>query len=105
MGSTNSLTPWDSYTWSPAPWPPSSIIRPYWNPEQPPPCTNTRSPLLALFSSASSSLIFVAAVSETLIMATLYQGSRLIYCLAAHAARHHSGVFPRESAHNRGAAL
>src|SRR3954467_11476984 len=74
IGSTNSLTPCDSNTWSPEPWPFSSIIRPYWNPEQPPPCTNTRRPLLALFSSASSSLIFEAAVSETLIMVpSLYQ--------------------------------
>src|SRR5262249_58037055 len=60
--------PFDSNTWSPAPWPFSSIINPYWNPEQPPPCTNTRSPLPALFSSASSSLIFAAAVSDTLII-------------------------------------
>src|SRR5262245_9169320 len=72
MGSTKSLTPWDSNTWSPEPWPFSSIISPYWNPEQPPPCTNTRRPLPALFSSVRSSLIFAAAVSETLIMPTLY---------------------------------
>src|SRR5262249_1028632 len=68
IGSTNSFTPCDSNTWSPAPWPFSSIISPYWKPEQPPPCTNTRRPLPALFSSTSSSLIFDAAVSETLIM-------------------------------------
>src|SRR5258706_11815826 len=73
IGSTKTFTPCDSNTWSPAPCPFSSIIRPYWKPEQPPPCTNTRRPLLALFSSASSSLIFMAAVSETLIMETLYQ--------------------------------
>src|SRR5678815_646800 len=66
-GSTNSRTPFDSYTWSPAP-PPSSIIRPYWKPEHPPPCTNTRRPLPVLPSSASSSLIFVAAVGDTLII-------------------------------------
>src|SRR6185503_2115529 len=66
-GSTNSRTPFDSYTWSPAP-PPSSIIRPYWKPEHPPPCTNTRRPLPALPSSDSSSLIFVAAVGDTLII-------------------------------------
>src|SRR3954471_12121130 len=48
-------------------------MRPYWKPEQPPPCTNTRRPLPALFSSVSSSLILEAAVSDTLIMATLYQ--------------------------------
>src|SRR6266853_590747 len=29
IGSTNSLTPCDSNTWSPEPWPFSSIIRPY----------------------------------------------------------------------------
>src|SRR3954470_15929442 len=66
-GSMKSLTPFDSNTWSPDP-PPSSIIRPYWKPEHPPPWTNTRSPLPALFSSVSSSLILPAAVSETLIM-------------------------------------
>ena len=43
-------------TWSPVAWPLSSIIRPYWKPEQPPPCTNTRRPALALFSSVSSSV-------------------------------------------------
>src|SRR6266550_9055461 len=68
IGSTNSFTPCDSNTWSPAPCPFSSIIRPYWKPEQPPPCTNTRRPLPPLFSSTSNSLIFDAAVSETLIM-------------------------------------
>src|SRR5437773_6570979 len=68
IGSTNSFTPCDSNTWSPAPWPFSSIISPYWKPEQPPPCTNTRRPLPPLFSSVSSSVIFDAAVSETLIM-------------------------------------
>src|SRR5688500_1002963 len=66
-GSTNSRTPFDSYTWSPAP-PPSSIISPYWKPEHPPPCTNTRRPLPAFPSSAISSLIFVAAVGDTLII-------------------------------------
>src|ERR1041385_4392030 len=74
IGSTNSLTPCDSNTWSPEPWPFSSIIRPYWKPEQPPPCTNTRRPLPALFSSASNSLIFDAADSETLIMGTPLRG-------------------------------
>src|SRR3954467_14004406 len=71
IGSMNSFTPFDSNIWSPEPWPFSSIIRPYWKPEQPPPCTNTRSPLPALFSSVSSSLIFEAAVSDTLIMSAL----------------------------------
>src|SRR5882724_4804402 len=105
IGSTNSFTPCDSNTWSPEPWPFSSIIRPYWNPEQPPPCTNTRSPLLALFSSASNSLIFDAAVSETLIMATLYQGSGCYTARLAHALRHDSGVFPRKCARFRPAPL
>src|SRR5467141_1046684 len=40
IGSINSLTPCDSYTWSAAPCPFSSIINPYWKPEHPPPCTN-----------------------------------------------------------------
>src|SRR5437660_9034460 len=71
IGSTNSFTPFDSNTWSPAPWPFSSIIRPYWKPEQPPPCTNTRRPLPPFCSSASNSLIFTAAVSDTLIMQPL----------------------------------
>ena len=44
----------------------SSIIRPYWKPEQPPPWTNTRRPDSCLFSSASSSAIFDAAVGDTL---------------------------------------
>ena len=74
-GSTNSLTPFDSNTWSPAP-PPSSIIRPYWKPEQPPPCTNTRRPLPALPSSVSSSLIFDAAVGDTLIMVSILLGTQ-----------------------------
>ena len=47
IGSTNSFTPFDSIDWSPAPGL-SSIMRPYWNPEHPPPCTNTRSPLVQL---------------------------------------------------------
>src|SRR5713226_4818962 len=68
IGSTNSLTPCDTKTWSPDPWPFSSIIRPYWKPEHPPPCTNTRKPPPAFCSSTSSSLIFDAAVSDTLIM-------------------------------------
>src|SRR6186713_2527693 len=50
---------------------PSSIMRPYWKPEQPPPCTNTRRPALVLFSSDSSSLILVAAVGVTLIISTV----------------------------------
>src|SRR3954454_11830064 len=94
IGSTNSLTPCDSNTWSPEPWPFSSIIRPYWNPEQPPPCTKTRRPLLALFSSASNSLIFEAAVSETLIMRSLYQDRGWYTARLAHAIRFDPGVFP-----------
>src|SRR5215510_2135916 len=66
-GSTNKRTPFDSYTWSPEP-PASSIISPYWKPEHPPPWTNTRSPLPVLPSSANNSLIFVAAVGDTLII-------------------------------------
>src|SRR6187549_2158782 len=68
MGSTNSVTPFDWNTWSPTP-PASSIISPYWKPEQPPPCTNTRRPLPTLPSSVSSSLIFSAALGDTLIIA------------------------------------
>src|SRR5438034_5307459 len=113
IGSMNSFTPCDSNTWSPAPCPFSSIIRPYWNPEQPPPWTNTRRPLLALFSSASSSLIFCAAVSETLIMRTLYQEPVGILHSRVHAVRPDSHGFPvktdpicRETVagHRRGAA-
>src|SRR3989454_4735521 len=88
IGSMNSLTPCDSNTWSAEPWPFSSIMSPYWKPEQPPPCTNTRRPLPALFSSVSSSLIFAAAVSDTLIIERLSSESPtiititpLIYCL------------------------
>src|ERR1700733_15231448 len=76
IGSTKSLTPFDSNTRSPAPCPFSSIIIPYWNPEQPPPCTNTRKPLPAFCSSANSSLTFAAAVSEMLIMTVVYQSDR-----------------------------
>src|SRR5687767_15335008 len=70
-GSTNSRTPFDSNTWSASP-PLSSIMRPYWNPEQPPPCTNTRRPLPAFPSSTSRSLIFDAADGDTLIIWKLY---------------------------------
>src|SRR6187455_574132 len=64
-----SRTPFDSTVWSASVRAsPSSIMRPYWKPEQPPPWTNTRRPLPALFSSDSNSLIFDAAVSDTLIM-------------------------------------
>src|SRR4051794_26511862 len=105
IGSTNSLTPCDSNTWSPEPWPFSSIIRPYWNPEQPPPCTKTRRPLLALFSSASSSLIFEAAVSETLIMASLYQDPGWYTARLRHAVCDHPGVFAGDSARFGAAAL
>src|SRR5438445_7909936 len=113
IGSTNSLTPCDSNTWSPEPCPFSSIIRPYWKPEQPPPWTNTRKPLLALFSSASSSLIFMAAVSETLIMKTLYQEPVGILHSRLHAVRPNSHGFPGKTdrigrnavaGHRRGAA-
>src|SRR6185436_19095169 len=69
IGSTSSFTPCDSITESVDSSPsPSSIIRPYWNPEQPPPCTNTRSPAPGLFSSVSNSVIFEAADGVTLII-------------------------------------
>src|SRR5687768_8621711 len=72
MGSTSSFTPLDSITESVDASPsPSSIIRPYWKPEQPPPCTNTRRPASVLFSSVSNSLILVAAVGVTLIISTV----------------------------------
>ena len=45
MGSTKIVTPFDRKILSTSTSPtPSSIIRPYWNPEQPPPCTYTRRP-------------------------------------------------------------
>src|SRR6266550_9156776 len=72
-GSMKSFTPLDSNTWSATP-PLSSIISPYWNPEQPPPCTNTRSPLPTLFSSLSSSLIFEAAAGDTFTIFSFLQG-------------------------------
>src|SRR5258708_31755906 len=97
IGSTNSLTPCDSNTWSPEPCPFSSIIRPYWKPEQPPPWTNTRRPLLVLFSSVSSSLIFCAAVSETLIMRPLYQEPVDILQIRLHAVRPNSDDFPSKT--------
>jgi hypothetical protein len=66
IGSTSSFTPFDSMTASVVASPlPSSIIRPYWNPEQPPPWTNTRRPASTLFSSVSSSVIFEAAEGVT----------------------------------------
>src|ERR1700752_4319493 len=74
-GSMKSFTPLDSKTWSPTP-PLSSIIRPYWNPEQPPPCTNTRSPLPTLPSSVNSSLIFEAAVVDTFTIFSILQGKK-----------------------------
>src|SRR6266404_511765 len=42
----------------------SSNVKPYWNPEQPPPCTNTRSFNAALPSSSISCFTFAAAASE-----------------------------------------
>ena len=44
---------------------PSSIINPYWNPEQPPPCTKTRNPASFFCSSANSAWILLAAASVT----------------------------------------
>src|SRR4026207_1794634 len=92
-GSTNSLTPFDSNTWSPAP-PPPSTIKPYWKPEQPPPCTNTRRPLPVLPSSVSSSLIFDAAVWDTLIMVSILLGKSPVDYMRPH--RHRQArVFSR----------
>src|SRR4051812_4163182 len=105
IGSMNSFTPCDSNTWSPEPWPFSSIIRPYWKPEQPPPCTKTRSPLPALFSSDSSSLILDAAVSDTLIMPPLYQEAVDILHSRAHALRSDSQDFPAKSRESGEAAV
>src|SRR6187402_2519835 len=41
----------------------SSKVKPYWKPEQPPPCTNTRSLRSGLPSSSTSSLTLLAALS------------------------------------------
>ena len=41
----------------------SSKVKPYWKPEQPPPCTNTRSLRSGLPSSSTSSLTLFAALS------------------------------------------
>src|ERR1700761_1990045 len=41
----------------------SSNVKPYWKPEQPPPCTNTRSFSSGLPSSSTSSLTLAAALS------------------------------------------
>ncbi len=41
----------------------SSNVNPYWKPEQPPPCTNTRSFSSGLPSSSTSSLTLAAALS------------------------------------------
>src|SRR3978361_396310 len=41
----------------------SSKVKPYWKPEQPPPCTNTRSFRSGLPSSSTSSLTLLAALS------------------------------------------
>src|SRR5438270_6070661 len=85
MGSTSSLTPFDSITASVAASPsPSSIIRPYWNPEQPPPWTNTRKPASVLFSSCSSSVIFDAADGVTLIMSAISSGLQLYTVIVVH---------------------
>src|SRR5947207_14764503 len=79
IGSTSSLTPFDSMTASVVASPsPSSIIRPYWNPEQPPPCTKTRSPASSLFSSVSNCVIFEAAEGVTLIMGSYLQNETII---------------------------
>ncbi|MCY1547759.1 hypothetical protein D9M68_838320 [compost metagenome] len=41
----------------------SSKVKPYWKPEQPPPCTNTRSLRSGLPSSATNSATLAAALS------------------------------------------
>src|SRR4029453_3605469 len=80
MGSTKSVTPFDWNTWSPPP-PFSSIISPYWKPEHPPPCTNTRRPLFSFCSSARSSVILEAAAENTLIISMLLERQILLWKL------------------------
>src|SRR5690606_3302906 len=62
MGSTSSVTPWFSTCVSPSSTF-SSKVNPYWKPEHPPPCTNTRSLRLGLASSRMSSPTLAAAAS------------------------------------------
>src|SRR5712692_3985776 len=62
MGSTSSITPFFSSTVSSSFFT-SSKVKPYWNPEQPPPVTNTRSFKSALPSSSINCLTLFAALS------------------------------------------
>src|SRR5687768_11528908 len=62
IGSISSVTPPFSTRVSPSSRF-SSKVKPYWKPEQPPPCTNTRSFRLGLDSSRISSLTLDAAAS------------------------------------------
>src|SRR5690606_33705986 len=62
MGSTSNCTPFLSSTVSSS-LTASSKVKPYWKPEQPPPCTNTRSFSSGLPSSSSRSLTLAAAES------------------------------------------
>src|SRR3954447_7922614 len=62
MGSISSVTPRFSTRVSPSSEF-SSNVNPYWNPEQPPPCTNTRSFRLGFASSRISSPTLAAAAS------------------------------------------
>src|SRR3546814_17338321 len=62
MGSTSNCTPFLSSAVSSS-LTASSKVKPYWKPEQPPPCTNTRSLSSELPSSASRSLTLAAAES------------------------------------------
>src|ERR1700733_1071896 len=62
IGSISSFTPWFSTQVSPS-WTCSSNSNPYCRPEQPPPCTNTRSISFGLPSPAINSLTLRAAAS------------------------------------------
>ena len=61
MGSTSRRTPSVSTTVSPSSTD-SSKVKPYWNPEQPPPCTKMRSISRSLPSSVINSRTFFAAL-------------------------------------------
>src|SRR2546421_4376358 len=64
-GSTTTVTPSHSNTWSPS-WAPRSKPSPYWKPEQPPPSIATRSTETSASSSMRARILTAAAgVSET----------------------------------------
>src|SRR4029453_14352785 len=69
MGSISSVTPRFFTRVSPSSVF-SSNVNPYWNPEQPPPCTNTRSFRLGLASSRISSPTLAAAASVKISVGT-----------------------------------